>query len=49
MTAMARVLVTEKIADGGLDRLRAAGHDVDVQLGLSPERAARRGARAPTR
>ena len=34
---MPRVLVTEKIAEGGLDRLRAAGHDVDVQLGLSPE------------
>jgi D-3-phosphoglycerate dehydrogenase / 2-oxoglutarate reductase len=33
---MARVLVTEEIADGGLDRLRAAGHEVDVQLGLSP-------------
>ena len=34
---MARVLVSEKIADGGLDALRAAGHEVDVQLGLSPE------------
>ncbi|MEJ7585329.1 MAG: phosphoglycerate dehydrogenase [Acidimicrobiales bacterium] len=33
---MARVLVTEKIAEGGLDRLRAAGHDVDVATGLSP-------------
>jgi D-3-phosphoglycerate dehydrogenase len=33
---MARILVTEEIADGGLDRLRAAGHDVDVRLGLSP-------------
>mgnify|MGYP003407609460 CR=1 FL=1 len=33
---MARILVTEKIADGGLQRLRDAGHDVDVQLGLSP-------------
>lgn len=33
---MARVLVSEKIADGGLDALRAAGHDVDVQVGLSP-------------
>jgi D-3-phosphoglycerate dehydrogenase / 2-oxoglutarate reductase len=32
---MARILVTEEIADGGLDRLRAAGHDVDVRLGLS--------------
>ena len=34
---MARILVTETIADGGLDRLRAAGHDVDVQVGLSPD------------
>jgi D-3-phosphoglycerate dehydrogenase / 2-oxoglutarate reductase len=32
-----RVLVTEKIADTGLDRLRAAGHEVDVQLEPSPE------------
>jgi len=34
---MARILVTEKIADGGLDRLRQAGHEVDLQLELSPE------------
>jgi D-3-phosphoglycerate dehydrogenase len=34
---VARVLVTEEIAEGGLDRLRGAGHDVDVLLGLSPE------------
>jgi D-3-phosphoglycerate dehydrogenase / 2-oxoglutarate reductase len=34
---MARILVTEEIAEGGLDRLRAAGHDVDVQLGLSED------------
>ena len=34
---MARVLVTEEIAEGGLDRLRAAGHEVDVRLGLSPD------------
>lgn len=34
---MARVLVTEEVAESGLDALRAAGHDVDVQLGLSPE------------
>jgi len=33
---MARILVTEAIAEGGLDRLRAAGHTVDVQQGLSP-------------
>ncbi len=32
---MARILVTEEIADGGLDRLRAAGHDVDVRLDVS--------------
>lgn len=32
---MARILVTEEIAEGGLDRLRAAGHEVDVQLDLS--------------
>ena len=32
---MARILVTEEIADGGLDRLRAAGHEVDVHLDLS--------------
>ena len=34
---MARILVTEEIAEGGLDRLRAAGHEVDVRNGLSPE------------
>ena len=34
---MARVLISEKIADGGLDALRAAGHEVDVQLGMSPD------------
>jgi D-3-phosphoglycerate dehydrogenase / 2-oxoglutarate reductase len=34
---MARILVTEKIAESGLDALRQAGHDVDVQLGLSAE------------
>ncbi len=34
---MARILVTEPIADGGLDRLRDAGHIVDVQEGLSPD------------
>ena len=32
--AMSRVLVTEEIAPDGLDLLREAGHDVDVQLGL---------------
>lgn len=34
---MARILVTEKIADGGLERLREAGHEVDVREGASPE------------
>src|SRR5437879_4957335 len=33
---MARVLVTEELAPGGLARLREAGHDVEVQLGLPP-------------
>src|SRR6187431_949202 len=32
---MARILVTEDIADGGLDRLRAAGHEVDVRTDLT--------------
>jgi len=34
---MARVLVTEKIAQSGLDALAAAGHEVDVREGLSPD------------
>jgi D-3-phosphoglycerate dehydrogenase len=34
---MARILVTEEIADGGLERLRQAGHTVDIQLDLSHE------------
>lgn len=34
---MARILVTEQIADGGLDRLREAGHEVDVSLLPTPE------------
>jgi D-3-phosphoglycerate dehydrogenase len=34
---MARILVTEEIADGGLARLREVGHDVEVRLGLSPD------------
>jgi D-3-phosphoglycerate dehydrogenase / 2-oxoglutarate reductase len=37
MGSMARILVTEAIAEGGLDRLREAGHTVDVRLGLSPD------------
>jgi D-3-phosphoglycerate dehydrogenase / 2-oxoglutarate reductase len=32
---MARILVTEEIAEGGLNVLRKAGHQVDVLLGLS--------------
>lgn len=32
-----RVLVTEKIAESGLEPIRQAGHDVDIKLGLSPE------------
>lgn len=35
---MKRVLVAEEIAPRGLDGLRTAGFDVDVQTGLSPER-----------
>jgi D-3-phosphoglycerate dehydrogenase len=31
---MARILVTEQLAERGLDALRAAGHEVDEQLGL---------------
>jgi D-3-phosphoglycerate dehydrogenase len=34
---MARVLVTEKLAESGLKLMSDAGHEVDVQLGLSPE------------
>ena len=34
---MARILVTEEIADIGLDKLREAGHQVDIMLDLSPE------------
>jgi len=34
---MSRVLVTEKLAESGLDAMRSAGLEVDVQLGLSPE------------
>ena len=45
---MARVLVTEEIAEGGLDRLRAAGHEVDVQLGPVARGAARRDHRRRT-
>ena len=34
---MSRVLVTEEIAEGGLDRLRTGGHEVDVRLDLTPD------------
>ncbi|MGA2838181.1 MAG: phosphoglycerate dehydrogenase, partial [Acidimicrobiales bacterium] len=34
---MGRVLVTEKLAQPGLDLMAGAGHEVDVRLGLSPE------------
>jgi D-3-phosphoglycerate dehydrogenase len=34
---VARVLVTEKIAQSGLDLLTEAGHEVDVREGLSPD------------
>src|SRR5688500_13950621 len=34
---MARILVTEKLAERGLDLLREAGHDVDVRLDLTAE------------
>ncbi len=37
LTPMARVLVTEEIAEPGLALLRAAGHQVDVSVGLSHE------------
>ena len=36
LTPVPRVLVTEEIAERGLDGLRAAGCDVDVRLDLSP-------------
>jgi D-3-phosphoglycerate dehydrogenase len=34
---MSRILVSEELAEGGLAKLRAAGHEVDVQVGLTPE------------
>ncbi|MEY2995839.1 MAG: D-3-phosphoglycerate dehydrogenase, partial [Actinomycetota bacterium] len=34
---MARILVTEEIAEGGLDRLRAAGHEVIVNTDVPAE------------
>ena len=44
---MARVLVTEEIAEPGLALLRAAGHEVDVSLGPAGGRAAGRGRFGP--
>jgi len=34
---VARILVTEQLAERGLEAMRHAGHDVDVRLDLSPE------------
>lgn len=34
---MPRVLVTEQIAPSGIEALRAAGHEVDIQSGLTPD------------
>lgn len=34
---MARILVTEEIADSGLDLLRAAGHEVVIKLDFTPD------------
>ncbi|MCL5048832.1 MAG: phosphoglycerate dehydrogenase [Firmicutes bacterium] len=34
---MAKILVTEKLAESGLDAMRAAGHEVDVQLDWTPD------------
>src|SRR4051795_10554754 len=34
---MKRVLVSEQLADSGLEAMRGAGLEVDVRLGLSPE------------
>src|ERR1700686_737833 len=34
---MARVLITEKLAERGLKTLSDVGHEVDVQLGLDPD------------
>jgi len=45
---MTRILVTEELSPRGLEAMAAAGHDVDVRLGLSPDelRAAVPGAEA---
>jgi D-3-phosphoglycerate dehydrogenase len=36
-TAVLRILVCDPIAEDGLQKLRAAGHEVDVKTGLIPE------------
>jgi D-3-phosphoglycerate dehydrogenase len=33
---MSRILVTEPVAEAGIDMLRSAGNEVDVRVGLSP-------------
>jgi D-3-phosphoglycerate dehydrogenase len=33
---VSRILVTEPIADGGLELLRSAGNEIDVRIGMSP-------------
>ena len=45
---MPRILVSEELAESGLAKMRAAGHEVDVRVGLSPEqlREAIKGAHA---
>ena len=45
---MPRILVSEELAESGLAKMRAAGHEVDVRVGLSPEelRQAIKGAHA---
>jgi len=37
---MARVLVSDPIDDAGVQKLGAAGHDVDVKTGMSPDKLA---------
>ena len=34
---MGRILVTEELAEAGIDMMTRAGHEVDVRLGLSPD------------
>ena len=34
---MSRILVSEELAESGLSKLRTARHEVDVQVGLTPE------------